>query len=92
MIVSSHGVSIHFENFTYLSERHSFVSQFSYLSFFGVEFIGILHGNFPIGLPSCMPSAFLRASASFARWLISLRSISADTNRLVWEFLPFVIV
>ena len=48
--------------------------------------------NFPIGLPSCMPSAFLRASASFVRWLISLRSISADINRLVRDLLPFVIV
>ena len=32
----------------------------------------------PFGLPSITPSAFLRAGASLVRWLIRLRSISAD--------------
>lgn len=33
---------------------------------------------FPFGRPSITPSAFLRANASFVRWEIRLRSISAD--------------
>ena len=35
----------------------------------------------PFGLPSTTPSAFLRASASLVRWLIRLRSISADSPK-----------
>ena len=34
---------------------------------------------FPLGRPSIIPSAFFLDNASFVRWLIRLRSISADS-------------
>ncbi len=36
---------------------------------------------FPLGRPNITPSIFFRAKASFVRWLIRLRSISADSPK-----------
>ena len=37
--------------------------------------------NFPLGLPSLLPSLFLRAQASFVREEIMDRSISAESEK-----------
>lgn len=61
-----------------LPQRCSFINLAPDVWFFPRQFVLVRIIFPPFGLPSFTPSAFFLASASLVRWLIRLRSISAD--------------